>query len=71
MKSVSSDSHQAPHQHPGETDRVSPEQLLQQLREDASTQPLEEVLERAGSRTGGNIGLDQAVAAVRAERNSR
>lgn len=47
------------------------EYLLHLLCEEARTPTLEEVLERAGSRTGGNIGLEAAVAAVRADRDSR
>lgn len=47
------------------------EYLLHLLCEEARTPTLEEVLERAGSRAGGNIGLEAAVAAVRADRDSR
>ena len=47
------------------------EYLLQLLCEQARTPTLDEVLERAGGRAGGNIGLEAAVAAVRADRDSR
>lgn len=36
-----------------------------------ATAAIAEVLERAGGRTGGNIGREAAVAAVRAERDAR
>lgn len=47
------------------------EYLLQLLCEQARTPTLEEVLNRADGRAGGNIGAAEAVAAVRAERDSR
>ena len=47
------------------------EYLLHLLCEEARTPTLEEVFERAGSRTGGNFSAAEAVAAVRAERDSR
>ena len=44
------------------------EYILRLLCEQARTPTLEEVLERADSRTGGDIGAAEAVAAVRSER---
>lgn len=47
------------------------ETVLQRLRGTASLSAAEEVLERAGDRVGGNFSAAEAVAAVRAERDSR
>ena len=47
------------------------EYLLTQLCEDARAPTLAEVLERVGHRTGGRIGFDAAVDAVRRERDVR
>lgn len=47
------------------------EYLLHLLCEQARNPILEEVMARAGSRVGGNIGTYEAVAAVRAQRDSR
>ena len=47
------------------------EYLLQLLCEQARTPTVDEVLERAGGRAGGNFSAAEAVAAVRAERDSR
>lgn len=47
------------------------EYLLDRLQRDARTPTLDEVLARAGGRAGGDVPLDAAVAAVRADRDSR
>lgn len=47
------------------------EYLLARLEEDARTPTVAEVLDRAGGRAGGNIPLDVAVEAVRADRDDR
>lgn len=47
------------------------EYLLARLSEDARTPTLDEVLDAAGQRTGGRFSFDDAVAAVRADRDSR
>jgi antitoxin FitA len=47
------------------------EYLLARLEEDASTPTMEEVLDRAGGRAGGDVPLERAVAAIRADRDSR
>jgi hypothetical protein len=44
------------------------EYLLAHLVEEASTPTLDEVLDRAGGRSGGSVLLDVAVAAVRGDR---
>ena len=47
------------------------EYLLDRLTTDARTPTLDEVLERAGGRAGGNVPLSSAVDAVRATRDTR
>jgi plasmid stability protein len=47
------------------------EYLLERLTEEAATPTLEEVLDRAGSRSGGSVSFKAAVKAVRAERDRR
>ena len=46
------------------------EYLLAQLIEEARTPTLDEVIERAGARAGGQAGFKSAVKAIRAERDS-
>ena len=45
--------------------------LLKKLHSEAESPTVEEVLQRAGERTGSTFSLEEAVAAVRAERDSR
>lgn len=47
------------------------EYLLERLTEEARTSTLEEVLERAGGRSGGSVSFKEAVADLRADRDSR
>lgn len=47
------------------------EYLLGHLTEEASTPTLGELFDRIGERSGGHITMDDAVAAVRADRDSR
>ena len=47
------------------------EYLRSRLEHDAATPTLDEVLDRAGGRSGGHVPLDAAVAAVRADRDAR
>ena len=47
------------------------EYLLGQLVEAASSPTLDEVLDRAGQRAGGTVGVRAAVRAVRADRSAR
>jgi antitoxin FitA len=47
------------------------EYLLARLIEEASEPSLDEVLDRAGGRSGGSVPLKSAVAALRAERDRR
>ena len=45
--------------------------LLGRLNEEAAMPTLDELFERIGHRSGGRIGLQQAVKAVRADRDAR
>jgi len=47
------------------------EYLLGRLKEEAGSPTLDEVLDRAGGRSGGSVGFEAAVAAVRADRDVR
>ena len=71
VKNVPSDVHQTLRARAVGSGQSLQEYLLQLLCEQARTPTLDEVLERAAGRAGGNIGLEAAVAAVRAERDSR
>ena len=71
VKNVPSDVHQTLRQRAVGSGQSLQEYLLHLLCEQARTPTIEEVLERASGRTGGNIGLEAAVAAVRADRDSR
>lgn len=66
-----SDVHQTLRQRAVGSGQSLQEYLLQLLCEQARTPTLDEVLNRAGGRAGGNIGSAEAVASVRAERDSR
>ncbi len=71
VKNVPSDVHHTLRQRAVGSGQSLQEYLLQLLCEQARTPTLDEVLERAAGRAGGNIGLEAAVAAVRADRDSR
>ena len=71
VKNVPSDVHQTLRRRAVGAGQSLQEYLLQLLCEQARTETLEEVLQRAGGRAGGNIGREAAVAAVRADRDSR
>ena len=71
VKNVPSDVHQTLRQRAVGAGQSLQEYLLQLLCEQARNPTLEEVLDRAGDRAGGNIGWEAAVAAVRADRDSR
>lgn len=58
-------------QNTDETRQSITEIVLRRLDEERPASTVEEVLERAGGRVGGNFGAAEAVAAVRAERDSR
>lgn len=46
------------------------EYLLARLTDDASTPTLDEILDRAGGRAGGQVSMQSAVKAVRADRDA-
>ena len=71
VKNVPSDVHQTLRRRAVGAGQSLQEYLLHLLCAQARTPTLEEVLDRAGGRAGGNIGAAEAVAAVRAERDSR
>lgn len=71
VKNVPSDVHQTLRQRAVGSGQSLQEYLLQLLCEQARTPTVSEVLERAGGRAGGNFSAAEAVAAVRAERDSR
>ena len=71
VKNVPSDVHQTLRQRAVGSGQSLQEYLLQLLCEQARTPTVSEVLERAGSRAGGNFSAAEAVTAVRAERDSR
>lgn len=71
VKNVPSDVHQTLRRRAGSAGQSLQEYLLNLLCQQARTPALAEVLERAGGRAGGNIGREAAVAAIRAERDSR
>ena len=71
VKNVPSDVHQSLRRRAAEAGQSLQEYLLHLLCEQARTSTLEEVLERASGRDGGNIGTAEAVVAVRADRDSR
>ncbi|MXW96019.1 MAG: hypothetical protein F4110_07500 [Acidimicrobiaceae bacterium] len=71
VKNVPSDVHQTFRARAVGSGQSLQEYLLQLLCEQARTPTLEEVLERAAGRAGGNFSAAEAVAAVRAERDAR
>ena len=71
VKNVPSDVHQTLRQRAVGAGQSLQEYLLHLLCEQARAPTLEEVLSRAGDRAGGNIGVAEAVAAVRSGRESR
>jgi len=71
VKNVPSDVHQTLRQRAVGSGQSLQEYLLQLLCEQARTPTLDEVLERAAGRAGGNFSAAEAVAAVRTERDSR
>ncbi|MXZ99226.1 MAG: hypothetical protein F4Z23_09340 [Acidimicrobiaceae bacterium] len=71
VKNVPSDVHHTLRQRAVGSGQSLQEYLLQLLCEQARTPTLEEVLERAAGRAGGNFSAAEAVAAVRSERDAR
>ena len=71
VKDVPDDVHATLRRRAAEAGQSLQEYLLTLLTEDAHTPTLEEVLQRAGARTGGRGGYRAAANAVRAERDAR
>lgn len=71
VKDVPDDVHAILRRRAGASGQSLQEYLLARLVEDARTPTLDEVLDRVGHRTGGRVGLKEAVRAVRADRGGR
>ncbi|MEQ8719605.1 MAG: hypothetical protein RIE08_18540 [Acidimicrobiales bacterium] len=71
VKNVPEDVHAVLRRRAGESGQSLQEYLLALLADEAHRPTIAELLERVGHRTGGSVGFDEAVAAVRAERDSR
>jgi antitoxin FitA len=71
IKDVPEDTHAILRQRAAAARQSLQEYLLARLIEDASRPTLDEVLDRAGGRSGGSLPLRTAVSAVRSERARR
>jgi antitoxin FitA len=71
IKNVPPDVHRVLKRRAAEAGMSLQEYLLAELTEQARQPTLDEVLERAGGRSGGSVPLDYAVEAIRAERDGR
>lgn len=71
VKNVSDEVHATMRRRAANAGMSLQEYLLARLEQDARTPTLDEVLDRAGGRAGGNVPLEQAVKTVRAERDAR
>lgn len=71
VKDVPDDVHEGLRRRAAGAGQSLQEYLLARLVDEARTPTLEEVLERAGHRTGGKVDLKSAARAVRAERDAR
>lgn len=71
VKGVPDDVHATLRRRAAEAGRSLQEYLLDRLTVEARSPTLEEVLDRAGGRAGGHVGLAAAVEAVRADRDLR
>lgn len=71
IKNVPPDVHRVLKRRAAEAGMSLQEYLLAKLTEEARQPTLNEVLERAGRRTGGSISLKEAVEHIRAERDAR
>ena len=70
VQNVPGDVHRTLRRRAGGAGQSLQEYLLDLLCEQARTPTLDEMLERAGSRAGGNIGFEASVASVRADRDA-
>jgi antitoxin FitA len=71
IKNVPPDVHRVLRRRAAEAGMSLQEYLLAELTEQARQPTLDEVLERAGGRSGGSVPLDFAVETIRADRDSR
>ena len=71
VKHVPDDIHATLRQRAAQAGQSMQEYLLQQLTKAASSPTLEEVLDRAGGRTGGQGAMADAAEAVRSDREGR
>lgn len=71
VKNVPDDVHATLRRRAAATGRSLQEYLLDRLTAEARSPTLEEVLERAGGRAGGDVPLSVAVDAVRVDRDAR
>ncbi|MGA7088257.1 MAG: hypothetical protein WA695_07690 [Candidatus Dormiibacterota bacterium] len=71
IKDVPADVHAALRRRAATEGRSLQEYLLGRLVEEARTPTLEEVLDRAGGRSGGDLPLEEAAAAIRLDRDGR
>ena len=71
IKAVPDDVHAVLRRRAAAAGQSMQEYLLKRLSEDASGPTVDEVLDRAGTRTGGSLSLEEAARLVRAERDSR
>jgi hypothetical protein len=71
IKNVPPDVHRVLRRRAAEAGMSLQEYLLAKLTEGARQPTLEEVLGRAGQRTGGHLSLKEAVEYIRADRDSR
>jgi plasmid stability protein len=71
IKDVPDDTHAVLRRRAAQARQSLQEYLLARLIEEASTPTLDEVLERAGGRSGGSLSFDEAVTALREDRDGR
>lgn len=71
MKDVPSEVHATLKRRAAAAGKSLQEYLLSRLEEEARTPTLDEVLDRAGGRSGGRVPLERATADVRADRDAR
>lgn len=71
IKDVPEETHAVLRQRAARAHQSLQEYLRSRLIEEAATPTLEEVLERAGHRTGGSVSFEAAVEAVRSDRDRR
>lgn len=71
VKDVPERTHRVLRRRAAEAHQSLQEYLRARLIEDAETPTLDEVLDRAGGRSGGRLSFEEAAAAVRDDRDSR